>query len=349
VTASGFAVPAPRVALIGPLNMDLFIRGTAPLDRGRLNEWVGPSDVDLLVAGSIGYTAQAFVRLGDQVELHSHVGSDAFARHIRSTVEQAGIDARHLVEVDGETAIAIYVMLFGGHKRPMTYRLPTFEPWPDPAPVLRVGQPTPVLLHSGGLLHFPGMWHRGQADTFAAARAAGVRTSIDPQFPLSDMPAPWLEHIADVLAHTDVLLCDEGELGMLFATSRLEDGISAAHAAGPRLVAVKRGAHGAVVSDGSLALEQAALAIPDELVSEAVGAGDAFDAGFLDALVRGRQLADAVRFGTAAASLTLLARGGAEGIASRDAVEAQLAEVPLARSWSGGRTSRGGQRGSATA
>lgn len=322
------APAVPRVALIGPLNLDLFMRGTAPLERSELNEWVGPSRVELLVAGSIGYTAQAFAILGDEVELHSHVGRDAFGRHIRAVIEDAGIEPRFLVDVDGETAIAIYVMLFGGHKRPMTYRLPSFSPWPDPAPVLRAGEAAPALLHSGGLLHFPDTWHRGQAAVFAAARAAGVLTSIDPQFPLTDEPAPWRRHIDDVLAHVDVLLCDEGELGMIFGQDTLEAGIDAAHAEGPAIVAVKRGARGAIVSRAGQRLEQPAVAIPAERVAEAVGAGDAFDAGFLDALVRGRSLAEAARFGTATAALTLLGRGGAEGIGSRAAVEARLGDVP---------------------
>ena len=50
----------PRVVVVGPVNMDLFIRGEAPLDREALNLWVGTPDVELLVAGSIGYTLQVF-------------------------------------------------------------------------------------------------------------------------------------------------------------------------------------------------------------------------------------------------------------------------------------------------
>jgi sugar/nucleoside kinase (ribokinase family) len=333
---SSSAPAAPRVALIGPLNMDLSMRGSAPIERSALNEWVGPSRVELLVAGSIGYTAQAFAILGDEVELHSHVGGDAFGRHIRAAIEEAGIDPRFLVDVEGETAIAIYVMLFGGHKRPMTYRLPSFRPWPDPAPVLRVGEPAPALLHSGGLLHFPDMWHRGQSGVFEAARAAGVLTSIDPQFPLTDEPPPWHRHIDDVLIHADVLLCDEGELGMIFGHDTLESGIEAAHAQGPGIVAVKRGARGAVISGAGQRILQPAVAIPAEHVAESVGAGDAFDAGFLDALIRGHPLAEAARFGTATAALTLHGRGGAEGIGSRAAAERMLLDVPASTSVSTG-------------
>lgn len=326
---------SPRVAVIGPVNMDLFIRGTAPLDRASLNEWVGPSDVQLMVAGSVGYTVQAFARLGTRVELCTTTGEDAFGAHIRKVLADGGVGMRHARIAPGATAIGIYMLLFGGSKRPLTVRMPEFEPWPDPLPgFLEEGEQLD-LLHSGGLLHFPDMWRRSLAGAFAAARAAGVRTSLDPQFPLVDTPAPWLPHIADVMANSDVLLCDDGEARHIFGTEDLDRTIALAHAVGPGIVAIKRGALGSLVSDGKKVLRQPAIAVPEEQVREAVGAGDAYDAGFLDALVRGQDAASAARVGTAAAAVSLRGRGGSEAIANRKAVMETLTTVPLAVAWSG--------------
>lgn len=310
--------------------MDLFIRGEAPLERAELNAWVGSPEVELLVAGSIGYTLQAFARLGGTVEACTTIGSDAFGSHIRQELEALGVDCHRMTQASGATAIGIYMMLFGGTKRPLAIRMPGFEPWPDPPVLLDDGAPPPVLVHSGGLLHFPDMWHRGLAGAFERARAAGAWTSIDPQFPLVDTPAPWLPHVADVVRHSDVLLCDEHEARMLFKVDDAFDALAPAHAAGPRIVAIKRGAAGALVSNGRRVLEQPAVPIDPALVREAVGAGDAFDAGFLDALVRGQDVAGAMRWGTAAASLSLIGRGGAQGIPDRAAVEARLPDVPPA-------------------
>jgi sugar/nucleoside kinase (ribokinase family) len=317
-----------RVVVVGPVNMDLFMRGQAPLERDLLNVWVGPSDVQLIVAGSIGYTIQALARLGCQVDVCTTIGDDAFGTHIRRELEAAGIGLGLTRPAHGETAIALYVLLFGGSKRPMTYRLPGFEPWPDPLPEFG-GPDAPIdLLHCGGLLHFPAMWGRTLAARFAMARGRGVLTSLDPQFPLMDTPAPWLPHIADVLGETDVLLCDEGEAGQIFAVGSPEAAISRAHRLGPGIVAIKRGAAGCLVSDGRRVVRQPAIPVPAELVREAVGAGDAFDSGFLDSLLHGDDVVDAARFATAAAALSLRARGGAEGIADRAAVIAVLGEVP---------------------
>lgn len=319
-----------RVGLVGPLNLDLFLRGTAPSQPAELNVWVGPSEVELLVAGSIGYPAQAFRRLGATVELHSHVGDDVFGAHIRSALVEAGISDRFLVGVPGQSAIAIYVLLFGGQKRPMTYQLPGSPPWPWRPDLIRPDEPVPALVHSGGLLHFPGMWHSGLAASFSLARQAGAVTSIDPQFPLDDRPAPWLPHVADVLAMSDILLCDEHELQRLFARGDLAADLAAAHAAGPGVVVVKRGPAGSLVSAAGSLIEQPAVPVPAHEVRDAIGAGDAFDAGFLDSYLRGASPAEAAAFGTAAARLTLSARGGAEGIADRAAVLEGLSRVPAA-------------------
>lgn len=320
----------PRVVVVGPVNMDLFIRGEAPLERVALNSWVGSPDVELLVAGSIGYTLQVFARLDDAVEACTTIGSDAFGTHIRQELEARGVDCHRMVRAEGDTAIAIYMMLFGGLKRPLAVRMPGFEPWPDPPPILDEAGPPPALVHSGGLLHFPGMWHRGLADVFDRARAQGAWTSIDPQFPLVDTPVPWLPHIADVVRNSDVLLCDEHEAQMLFDVGSAPDAVAPAHAAGPRIVAIKRGAAGALVSDGRSVVDQPAVTVDRALVRESVGAGDAFDGGFLDALIRGHDLAAAARWATAAASLSLTGGGGARGIAGRAQVEAQSHRVPSA-------------------
>ena len=318
----------PRVVVVGPVNMDLFIRGEAPLEREALNAWVGSPDVELVVAGSIGYTLQVFALLDDAVEACTTIGGDAFGTHIRQELEARGVDCHRMVRTPGDTAMAIYMMLFGGLKRPLAVRMPTFEPWPDPPPLLDGGHPPPALVHSGGLLHFPGMWGRGLAEAFEQARAAGARTSIDPQFPLVDTPAPWLPYIADVIRHSDVLLCDEHEARMLFEVDSALEAIGPAHAAGPRVVAIKKGAEGAVISDGRSVFDQPAVPVDEALVREAVGAGDAFDGGFLDALIRRHDVAAAARWGTAAASLSLTGRGGAQGIGGRAQVEAQLRHVP---------------------
>jgi sugar/nucleoside kinase (ribokinase family) len=107
--------------------------------------------------------------------------------------------------------------------------------------------------------------------------------------------------------------------------------IERAHAAGPRIVVVKRGPEGSKVSADGRVLDQPAISVAATSVREAVGAGDAFDAGFLDSLARGGSAAEGARQGTAVAALSLIARGGADGILDRAMVDRARKDVPEAR------------------
>src|SRR5260370_37222600 len=169
------------------------------------------------------------------------------------------------------------MLRFGGSKRPMTYRLPSFEPWPAPIPLGAMDELS--LLLCGGLLHFPHMWHRGLALTFERARAGGVMTALDPQFPLTDMPAPWLPHFEDVLPHVDVFLCDEGESRNIFGVDDAEAALRTVLRLGPRVAVIKLGTQGALATDGRELVLQPAVYIPAGHVAEIPGGGDAFSAG----------------------------------------------------------------------
>lgn len=90
----------------------------------------------------------------------------------------------------------------------------------------------------------------------------------------------------------------------------------------------------AVVTDGARALaahssaESLTLAPPPlEEVADVTGAGDALAAGTLDALLRGRSLAEAVRLGIAASRITLRSLHAVAPDLSREAIEREAALV----------------------
>jgi ribokinase len=77
---------------------------------------------------------------------------------------------------------------------------------------------------------------------------------------------------------------------------------------------IKRGPRGAVVMAGGRALSAAALR---GKVVDTTGAGDAFNGGFLAALLAGRPVADCLDAGIRLGSLSTRAAGGLDGLPSR--------------------------------
>jgi sugar/nucleoside kinase (ribokinase family) len=128
----------------------------------------------------------------------------------------------------------------------------------------------------------------------AAARAAGVRTSVDPQAAdhLRD-PAAFLAAVTGV----DLLLPNTGELAALTGSTDPDSARDLLGAVGA--VALTRGPDGAcwVDADGSAAVP----AVPSECV-DSTGAGDAFDAALLTAWLSGADPAAALRAGVSAGS-----------------------------------------------
>ena len=315
------------VTAIGPLNVDILIRGEAPEDLGALRSWEGPAAMELAVAGSVGYAIQDMAKLGLRVSVSANVAGDVFGPVIVRQLRESGVDANDVRVVEGaRTGIGAYVLAFGSPKRPLFYQLPTHDPWPQR---YDAGERETLLdtrsLHSGGFLHFAQMYDSDIVELYEEAHRRGIFTSVDSQFPLREAPPPWMASMRRILPALDFLFCDEREaLGLtgavdlpLAAVSLLETGV--------RAVIIKRGEAGSDIYEKDQHFHQPGVKI-GELV-DSIGAGDAFDAGFLAAFLEGKGLKECARFASIVAACTVTAPGGCRGMPDRKTafeIEARL-------------------------
>lgn len=177
----------------------------------------------------------------------------------------------------------------------------------------------------------------------AAARAVeklrsgdGVgRMSGKPLFVVN--PSPFRAEALPPAGLVDVYIVNELEAYEMTGVA-VDEPDSAAGAARQLLEKVRPGGHvvvtlgeqGAVaVSDG----EEGALYIPAMRVTavDTTGAGDTFTGCLLTELCAGRTMAEALRFATAAAAITVTRPGAQSSFPRRDEVEAVLAEAPTAQ------------------
>ena len=135
----------------------------------------------------------------------------------------------------------------------------------------------------------------------------GVSTSLDTNW---DPDERWAG-VEGCLPHLDVFLPNATE-AMALARSLGGDPENADEAArmladrGP-IVAVKDGARGGFAVAGEQFVRASGLAVD---VVDTTGAGDSFDAGFLAGWLAGHDLSTALRWGTAAGSLSTQGAGG---------------------------------------
>jgi sugar/nucleoside kinase (ribokinase family) len=299
------------ISVIGALNIDLIVKGATPPDWQALSTWDNAAQIELMSAGSVGYTVQNLARLGLSVCLSSCVSDDPFGQFIEDTLLRAGIDTSLVQRVPGSSAgIAIYLLVFGSSKRPLFYRLPTHPLWqtefsPEAVDHLLDAR----MLHCGGFLHMKAGWYGDMRDLYREAKARGLITSLDPQFPLETLPVPWISALSDILPHVDLLFCGEDEACGLTAASDLDIAARCLLDAGAATVVIKRGADGSIVYGAGWRYLETAATFGG--VEDAIGAGDAYDAGFLYGMIQGWELEDCARCGSIAAGLSVTGMGGA--------------------------------------
>ncbi len=307
-----------KIGIIGPLNIDLIMRGSAPTKIDELNSWSGPSEVHCLTAGAAGYVSQNLKKLGNDVHLVSCVGDDPFGVMILSSLKKIGINPSCiLVEERKLGAIAIFVLLFGSKKRPLTFRLPTHHGWPpqiDKKPKKYLLDTH--LLHSAGYLHFPDLWTNELPNLFKEAKEKGLKTSMDPQFPLSPLDPPWMRVLKPFIPYLDIIMTDENEALGITGEKSVEQAADRLYKEGIKIIAIKMGEKGAWVKNNTVS-QQISAVLPKKFV-DSIGAGDSFDAAFLHGLLEGKSIIEAGNMGAKAASMSIEGTGGTETFPTRE-------------------------------
>ena len=304
-----------HIAILGIFVVDATFR-TPRLPR--MGETVIGESVALSPGGKGSNQAVAAARLGAAVRFVTRVGRDTFADMGLATWAEAGVEplaARSDTAATGAAAVLVdtasgdntIVVCTGAAAEISEADVDAAADAIRSASVFvtQFEQPLPAA-----------------ARALAIAREAGVVTVLNPA-PAADAPD-------DMLRLSDYVTPNEAEAKALTGVSvDDEDGARRAAAAlrerGAGAAVITLGARGALLdgSQGSLLLP----AFEAGPVVETTGAGDAFNGAFAVALAEGRDPAAAVRFGCAAAGISVTRPGTARSMPSRAEVETLLARA----------------------
>jgi sugar/nucleoside kinase (ribokinase family) len=307
--------------VVGTTTVDLIMTGLDRLPQAGGDEFTGESlafldtPMTMTLGGNGANAAVVLAALGAPTSLCSVVGTDAFGeialrwlgeRRVRTeAVRQDLCDATAataIVTDRGRNRIAFHHAGGSGLYGPEHLRRP-------PA-----GSGDTLLLTSYHLLpHFRG---EPGAALLAGARSAGARTALDLGPAVGHIAGP--AELSGLLTYVDFLLANSYELAACTGENDVEGGAAAALSAGAQRVVVKRGADGASVHDSGG--HEIVRGFPVE-VQSTVGAGDAFDAGFLHAIAGGAPVGDALLLANAVAALVVSSRQGILSAPSLNEVE----------------------------
>jgi pseudouridine kinase len=291
--------PFDTVTVFGGASIDRIARSDGPIVMGASN----PGTVKRLPGGVGLNVATILARLGLNVRLVGRVGNDPDGEAILTATKGIGIDARALSVSPGRPTAGYYA---------------TF----DDDGSLAVGiadmaiydEITPALIADAAAeQHHSDLWVvdanlPGETLAYLATEARAVKRPIAA---LTVSPAK-AERLIPLLDELTYLFANRREAAVLTGHDPDEAGTTPMRLAGelarPRLtkVVVTNGTEPLVVASGADTRSYVVLRTAVRTVN---GSGDSLAAGTIAALARGRSLGDAVRWGLAAAAMTLESGG----------------------------------------
>ena len=281
------AARRPRIVVVGDIGVDVLVAPRTPAVTGA----DVPARIRTEGGGAGANTAAWLAHLGAEVTLVARVGADAAGRAAVAELAAAGVLPAVTVDPD-EPTCTVVVLVENGDRTMLSDRGAAARLQPADLPALDGAD----HLHlSGYVLLDPSSRPAGLA-ALAAARAAGVSTSVDPQAAPA-LTAEFREWVRGV----DVLLPNADELDALGGSA--EDLITTGTA---QAVAVTDGARGAHWID-----DAGRWHAPTQQVDavDPTGAGDAFDAGLLVAWLEGADPSASLRAGCEAGAAAVRHNG----------------------------------------
>lgn len=285
------AARRPRVVVVGDIGVDVLVAPRTPAVTGA----DVPARIRTEGGGAGANTAAWLAHLGAEVTLVARVGADAAGRAAVAELAAAGVLPVVTVDPD-EPTCTVVVLVENGDRTMLSDRGAAARLQPADLPDLGGAD----HLHLSGYVLLDATSRPAGLAALAAARAAGMSTSVDPQAAPA-LTAEFREWVRGV----DLLLPNVDELGALggSAADLITTGMV-------RAVAVTDGARGARWIDDTGRWH--ALAEPVDAV-DPTGAGDAFDAGLLVAWLAGAGPGESLRAGCVAGAAAVR-HGGARPV-----------------------------------
>ncbi|QJW85736.1 sugar kinase [Ramlibacter terrae] len=263
--------------------------------------------------GDTSNAAIAAARRGASVGYLSAVGDDVYGRMLRELWTREGVDHAG-VRTDPEAFTAVYFVdhdAEGHHFSFFRKGSAASRMRPQDLPLERIARAK--VLHLSGI---SAAISDSACDTcfaaIAAARKAGVQVAFDTNLRLKLWPLGRARAVmTELIRLSDICLPSTEDISAITGLEEPEALLDHCLSLGPKTVALKLGARGALLSDGSRRWR-----LPPHPCRpvDATGAGDTFAGALLARLVAGDGLEAAARYATVAAALSTRGYGAVEPI-----------------------------------
>ncbi len=308
-------MPRFDVTLAGEINLDLILYGV-PEELPRERELLADRMM-LTLGGSSAILAHNLAALGSRVGFQSLIGDDSFGEIALQPLQRSGVEVSRVARAQGAAKTGLTVVLqreqwrnmvtYSGTIADLEYEKLDFEYLMDS----RHFHLSSFYLQRKMRPHIP--------EIFRRMKAAGLSTSLDTN---DDPDDNWGGGLEETLRYVDIFLPNEREAQKAAGSNDLESAIHKLAEMVP-LVVVKLGREGSMARRGKERFESAPINVD---AVDPVGAGDSFDAGFLNRYLRGGDLPACLAAGNLAGAFSTTRPGGTEAFRDEQHRERFFAE-----------------------
>jgi ribokinase len=296
------------IIVIGSLNADLVVRAPRFPEPG---ETISGEDLSIVPGGKGANQAVAAARQGASVAMVGRVGDDSFGPTLIQNLQDNQVETANVGTDVAATGTAIIVVDSSGQNSIVLSPGANGKVTPADVDALSFQSAKMLLLQ----LEIP-----LETVIYAAsvARQNGLRVMLN--------PAPARQLPDSLLADADILIPNESELQLLSGkpvtdTDSAKSAAQVLLAKGVKTIIVTLGDNGALLVTGEKTFHIPTFKVE---VVDTTAAGDAFIGGLTAALVNGKSLEEAVRYGNASGALATTKFGAQPSLPKRDEVEQLL-------------------------
>jgi sugar/nucleoside kinase (ribokinase family) len=291
------------VVVIGDVINDVIVRARGPIEVGSDTG----SDIRRSPGGSGANQAAWLASLGVPVRFYGRAGVEDAAAHV-DALKRVGVDARLAVDHRAPTGSIVVLVAHDGERSMFTDRGANRWLGASDVPLAPSDLAQVVHLHISGYTLFEPPARSAVAALIELAARMSIAISCDPSsesFLRAMGPACFLA----LTAGTTTLVPNLAEARLLGGMpDQRDEEVARALTAHYPAVVLKRGAAGALLARRGETPEP--VEAPSAEVIDTTGAGDAFFAGYLAALLEGAAPLDAVRAGVRVGALAVAQMGG---------------------------------------
>ena len=275
-----------EAVVLGNVTLDVICK---PVDDVPRHDSLAFDDVIVAPGGCGSNVAIGLCALGISTALVGRTGNDAAAYLVSRYWRKIGLDTRYVRRMRG-LPTGTSVGLIDRDCQPRFVHTSGANKTLDPS-ALRIEKYVcegARSLHIGGYFVLPGLMQGNLNAKLEQAQEKGIFTSLDVvrSIRMADTSLLWA-----CMPHLDVFLCNLTEASRLSGESNPEQAARMLRSRGACAVIVKLGEKGCLLASAE-GIEQLAGVQPGRVV-DTTGAGDAFAAGLIAALLRGKGFLEA--------------------------------------------------------